>query len=102
MHRCTARAAAALVIAAGLAGAPAAAQAQSEEPGGQSSPEDLAREGAEKLMRALESILSVIPQYGVPRIEENGDIVIPRLNPPTKPKQKPSDQDRESGDPRDI
>lgn len=72
----------AAVLLAALA-APGPAAAQSQPPSGkEESPEELAREGVERLMRALEGILKAIPQYGVPRVEEDGDIVIPRLNPP--------------------
>ena len=41
----------------------------------------LAEEAAEKLMLALELMLMAIPQYAMPEIMENGDIVIRRLNP---------------------
>ncbi len=98
MHRRCARVAAALTAVLVLAGSPALARAQEEAPKEQS-PEELAREGAERLMRALEGLLQVIPQYGMPRIEENGDIVIPRLNPPGEqrtPREKP-----ENGGPPD-
>lgn len=71
------------------------AAGQSGNDGGSSEekqdPEALAREGAERLMRALEGILQIIPQYGMPRIEEDGDIVIPRLNPPEEEKEKKDD-----------
>lgn len=96
MQRCRARVAAVLTVGLVLAGSPAMVRAQ-EEPPKEKSPEELAREGADRLMRALEGLLQVIPQYGVPRIEENGDIVIPRLNPPEEqrtPEEKPDDGER--------
>ncbi len=40
--------------------------------------EDLAREGATKLMRALELFIESLPRYEAPRVAPNGDIVIPR------------------------
>jgi hypothetical protein len=40
--------------------------------------EDLAREGANKLMRAFELFIDSLPRYEAPRIAPNGDIVIPR------------------------
>ena len=43
--------------------------------------EDLAREGATKLMRALELFLESLPRYEAPRVAPNGDIVIPRVPP---------------------
>lgn len=73
----------AAMLLAAAASPPALAQAPAAgEEREQGSPEELAREGLERLMRALEGFLRTIPQYGVPRVEENGDIVIPRLDPP--------------------
>ena len=46
-----------------------------------SSPSQLAHEGAQKLILALELMLQAIPQYAMPEILENGDIVIRRINP---------------------
>jgi hypothetical protein len=46
------------------------------------SAEEMAREGVERLMNALETFLGAIPQYGVPRIDEDGNIIIPRLDSP--------------------
>ena len=60
---------------------------------------ELAREGIEKLMRALEKFIDAIPLYGAPYINERGDIVIPRLDPDTprrpspKPESEPGDED---------
>lgn len=67
---------------------PAAAQQDEPQSEGEQSPGELAREGAQRLMRALEGILQIIPQYGAPRVKENGDIVIPRLNPPEPEDEK--------------
>ena len=47
-------------------------------------PEELAREGAEKLMRALELFIESLPRFEAPRVAPNGDIVIPRV-----PQEKP-------------
>jgi hypothetical protein len=76
--------------------APAAAQEGGEDQQ-QSNPEELAREGAERIMRAIEGILQFIPQYGMPRIQEDGDIVIPRLNPPEEDGQQ-NDEPSDGGD----
>lgn len=62
-----------------------------EDPGG------MALEGAQRLMQALESILQMIPQYGMPEIRENGDIVIPRLDEPGG-EEKNGDQPPSDGD----
>ena len=40
--------------------------------------EDMAREAIEQLLRALELMIQSIPQYEMPEIEENGDIIIRR------------------------
>jgi len=64
-------------------------------------PEAMAREGLNKIVRALELMLLSIPQYEKPEINENGDIIIRRKRPhpehrlpdphrkppPTKPKE---------------
>lgn len=71
-----------VLLTSSLATAPALAQ-QDELPGAtepEGAPEEMAREGVELLLRALRGFLDSVPQYGLPRIEENGDIVIPRLN----------------------
>lgn len=60
-------------------------------------PEELAREGVEKLMRALEGLLQAIPQYGAPYVDEDGDIVIPRLNPPAERDENGEDAPDEPG-----
>lgn len=89
--------AAVLVAATASFAAPPVAAQESEQEG--ESPQELAREGAERLMRALEGILSVIPQYGLPEVKDNGDIVIPRLNPPQgQPEDAPKEQDPPEGD----
>lgn len=66
------------------------------------SPKGLALEGAQKLMRALESFLSMIPQYGMPQIQENGDILIPRLNPPEDGPDDPSTEPDDGMDETEI
>ena len=86
------RAAAAALAMLLTAAGPAAAQEGGDD-NQQSNPGDLAREGAERIMRALEGILQIIPQYGMPRIEEDGDIVIPRLNPPEEENKNESAPD---------
>jgi hypothetical protein len=67
---------------------PALAQApaptpQEEQPGA------LARDAIEKMMRALSLAIENLPQYALPELNENGDIIIRRLNPRAdKPRQK--------------
>jgi hypothetical protein len=43
--------------------------------------EDLAREGLDKLLEAVEALKDAVPQYGVPYIDPQGNIVFPRLPP---------------------
>jgi hypothetical protein len=77
-----------------LAAQPAAAQ--DEEP--QNSPGEMAREGVEQLMNAIETFVHSLPMYGAPRIDDEGNIVIPRLdkNEPSErtPERKPDNPDR--------
>ena len=47
--------------------------------------EELAREGTEKLLEALSIILNSIPQYALPEVNENGDIIIRRVRPRSEP-----------------
>ena len=53
--------------------------------------EDMAREAIEQLLRALELMIQSIPQYEMPEIEENGDIIIRRK----RKKEKPPSPDEE-------
>lgn len=51
---------------------------------------ELARESVETLLRALEALIDKIPQYELPEINENGDIIIRRKRkdgaaPPIEP-----------------
>lgn len=43
--------------------------------------EEQAREGLATLMMALESFIESIPQYELPEVLENGDIIIRRVHP---------------------
>ena len=86
--------AAALTLA--LAATPALAQDQER----QGSPGEMAREGVEQLMNAIETFVHSLPMYGAPRIDEEGNIVIPRLDkddpaqrtPERKPDNREPDQ----------
>ncbi len=74
----------ALLLAAALIPVPAMASDQ-EDGGSRDDPaeraEELARESIEKMMRALEQVLQAIPQYEMPEITEDGDIIIRRKHP---------------------
>lgn len=54
---------------------------------------ELAIEATQKLMAALELLIQSLPQYGMPRIDEDGNIVIPRL-----PKTGDSESGGEGGE----
>ena len=55
--------------------------------------EEMAREAIEQLMRALGLMIESIPQYEMPEIEENGDIIIRRK------RRTPEPEPREPGHP---
>tara|TARA_R110000772_G_scaffold268571_1_gene396458 strand:- start:200067 stop:200375 length:309 start_codon:yes stop_codon:yes gene_type:complete len=62
-----------------LAAAPVATvQAQSKP----ADPEMLLEEGTKKILRAFELFIMTIPQYEMPEVLPNGDIIIRRKNPP--------------------
>ncbi|MEQ9555804.1 MAG: hypothetical protein RIG67_08535 [Rhodospirillales bacterium] len=64
-----------------LAAAPVTAvQAQSQP----AEPEALLEEGTKKILRAFELFIMTIPQYEMPEVLPNGDIIIRRKNPPGK------------------
>ncbi|MHA1152254.1 MAG: hypothetical protein ACTSQ7_06235 [Alphaproteobacteria bacterium] len=65
------------------AGAPTTLRAaQHDQP---SRAEDMAREAIEQLMRALELMIDSIPQYEMPEIKDNGDIIIRRKRRTPRP-----------------
>ena len=58
-------------------------QANAEDPTGEPAPNEqapgeLAREGVARLLQALEVFIEMIPQYEMPELDENGDIIIRR------------------------
>ncbi len=67
----------------GLSLAPLAAVAEDTPPGAapQDTPGEVAREGLEQMMRALRLLVESIPQYELPEVLDNGDIIIRRKNP---------------------
>ena len=72
---------AALILAAPLVAplvAPGAMSVAAEETSESEDPSELALEGIERLMQALEALIQSIPQYEMPEINENGDIIIRR------------------------
>ncbi len=77
-----------LIAALAVAG-PAPAQAPDPGTGDRERAEELAREGFEQLLRALEALLQSIPQYEAPEITEDGDIIIRRKRKPPEPPEPP-------------
>ncbi len=53
--------------------------------------EALAQESIERLMLALEGMLQAVPQFELPEITEDGDIIIRRIRP--KPNEGSLDSD---------
>lgn len=61
----------------------------------QESPGELARQGLESLLRALDAFVDIIPQYEAPELTEDGDIIIRRKPRPDRPPQRSPRQDPE-------
>ena len=77
-HPLFAAAFSALILASGIAAAEDTAPPKEQK----QTPEELAIEGMDSLMRALELLILQIPQYEMPEINDRGDIIIRRKNPP--------------------
>jgi hypothetical protein len=58
------------------------------------------REGAEKMIKALQGLIQSIPQYEAPKVLDNGDIILRRKSPdtskPDEPKRTPPEDDHTS------
>jgi hypothetical protein len=70
-----------------LASAPVSAQSPSpgvQEPSGT----QLTLEGLEKLMQGLKRMVEELPRYNLPEINENGDIIVRRIDPHEHEKQE--------------
>ncbi len=77
-----------------LAIALAAPAALAEDHESRERAEEMAREGMERIMRALEMFMGSIPQYELPEVNEHGDIIIRRKRnfeepEPKAPKEEP-------------
>ena len=77
--------AAALVLGAPVVAAPPTSEDQAKEK---------LRQGAARIMEAIELMIRAIPTYGMPRIDEHGNIIIPRRGGPLDqaPKDPPEQQ----------
>ncbi len=74
-----------------------AGMARADEGGADNEYEERARKGLETVMRALENFLESIPQYEMPEVLDNGDIIIRRADPKTpdrapNPKAEPESE----------
>jgi hypothetical protein len=67
--------------ASGLAAPAPVLDQQSAQSAENRAPGDLAREGMAKMLQALNKLVESIPQYQLPEITENGDIIIRRKTP---------------------
>jgi hypothetical protein len=54
------------------------------------SPSDLAREGMAKMLEAFNRFVDSVPQYEMPQLNENGDIILRRKRPETAPVAPPA------------
>lgn len=80
-----------VLLAAALAWPGAVPSAADDEPSKRDRAEQMAQEAMERLMNALELFLGSIPQYEMPEVNENGDIIIRR-------KKRPEQDDSEDLD----
>ena len=51
------------------------------------------QEGAAKIIEGIEAIIRAIPTYGLPEIDADGNIIIPRRSGPLHREHEPRDQD---------
>jgi hypothetical protein len=77
----------ALGICAALASAPAFAQSTQPPAGQEPSGTQLTLEGLGKLMLGLQRMVEELPRYDLPEINENGDIIVRRIDPDDQPAQ---------------
>lgn len=84
-----------LALLAGLAmNAPSSALAT--EPFDEESPSELAREGMQRMLQALEKMIETIPHYDLPEINEDGDIIIRRRPKPERGVRDPDSEIEET------
>ena len=53
-------------------------------------PGELAREGLAKMLQALNKLIESVPQFEMPEINENGDIILRRKRPEAAPQPQPN------------
>ncbi len=87
---------AALALATFVVAGPVLADDPGHAPNAQERAEKALREGIENVMRAMELLIGSVPQYAMPEMLENGDIIIRRKHPSPgskKPRRKREDED---------
>ncbi|MFQ5466510.1 MAG: hypothetical protein ACE5DS_00065 [Kiloniellaceae bacterium] len=87
------RAASAALVAAMLTVPAAGASAAEDEPSAGAQAEKMARDAMERMMRTLELLFQSVPQYELPEITDDGDIIIRRKHPPA-PDEKDQPRDK--------
>lgn len=93
-----------VLLAAGVAlwliagGATVQAQDQGQTQSERERAEEMARQGMERILRALNLLMDSIPQYELPEVNEKGDIIIRRKNPPPREKAPKREVEPESTD----
>ena len=75
-----------------------AAPSAADEPSQRERAEKFARQGLESLMQALDLLLQSIPQYELPVINDNGDIIIRRRHESGPAEPAPVNPDVDSTD----
>jgi len=93
-RRAVAAAVALTLMAAGQAWAAEAPPSPDESQEKQRRATDLAITATQMLMRALQLMIESLPQYGPPEIDEDGNIVIPRIHNEPEPEDKPAAPDK--------
>lgn len=91
------RAAGAALLAAMLTTPAVGASAAADDPDTRAQAEKMARDAMERMMRALELLFQSIPQYELPEVTDDGDIIIRRKHPPAPDqKEQPGDKSPDS------
>ena len=78
---------AAALVAALVLGAPGVAASEDQA-------KEKLREGAARIMEAIELMIRAIPTYGMPRIDDDGNIIIPRRGSPLDQAPKDAPEQR--------
>ena len=86
----------AIVLGLALALAPVGPAALAAEPKREEDPQELMREGMENLLRAIELMIEMVPQYEAPELTPEGDIIIRRKRRPDERPPEPEPLEEET------